>query len=88
MKAPKELYLPKEYAKNKILPVGVTTKAIFDGDVKYIRADLAELTWEDISLLNKILMDLFLEGFETASIEQDKIRCEEALHRFNKQKEK
>ena len=41
MEAPKEIYIPKEYIKSNILPVGVTKKAVFDGDIKYIRADKA-----------------------------------------------
>ena len=51
MKAPEEIYIPKEYIQSKTLPVGVTKKAVFEGDIRYIRADLVKLTWMDVAMI-------------------------------------
>jgi len=47
MKAPDKVFIPSEYIKSKILPVGVTKKQIFKDDICYIRKDaLLELAKE------------------------------------------
>ena len=39
MKAPDKIYLPYEYAETDVLPVGCTTKPVFEKDTEFIRKD-------------------------------------------------
>lgn len=58
MKAPDIIYTDGKYT---CAPVPVFSN--IDGNVKYIRADLAELTWEDIASI-VILADTILDRNE------------------------
>lgn len=60
MKAPNELYLHPNHkgeAGGNWLTFTLTNQ-----DIKYIRADLAELTWEDIEKLDKIMGEVWHDG--------------------------
>lgn len=79
MKAPKEIVLT---------PCDFTDIGIFDieeetGDIKYIRADLTELTWEDIPIIEELINEVHYEYPNGLSAE-----CfgEEVLRRFNEHK--
>ena len=58
MEAPDIIYTD---GRNTYAPAPIFSNA--DGNVKYIRADLAELTWEDIAGI-VILADTILDGNE------------------------
>ena len=76
MDAPKEIYIDTDLIAFHVL------NERHDGDIKYIRSDLAELAWEDIERIDEILTEVAsiyygeTEGFYT-----------EVLHRFQTYKE-
>lgn len=54
-KAPDTIFIPYDYILDDSLPAGVTKKLTFEGDIEYIRKDLATLTIEDIERLHTFL---------------------------------
>jgi hypothetical protein len=81
MEAPKEIYMPEVAAYMQ----GVKHE-MEDGNVKYIRADLAELDWKDIQTLSRIIdeeeCDWNVKVWEKQEV------AEQVLRRFNEQKNK
>ena len=80
MKAPKEIYTDGEntYA---TLPVFSN----INSNIKYIRADLAELTWEDIKRINGLMVET-ANKFNHLEVFTEKFFVE-VLRRFNKEKQ-
>ena len=82
MKAPDKLYLHPNHKDE----VGANwlTFPLFDSDVKYIRADLAELTWEDIKKICDCFMDV---GLHSELPARTKAFYQEVLRRFYEYKQ-
>jgi hypothetical protein len=82
METPKEIYLLNLPPSDGLI---ASKYQILEDDIKYIRADIAKLTWEDIDKIMHIIdylkyhTDIPLEGRITF--------CEEVLHKFNEQKD-
>ena len=60
-------------------------RGFYEEGYEQAEKDLA-LTWEDIKLVNRILWDLYSEGYDCDSEEQDETRFKEALKRFKEAK--
>lgn len=80
MKAPKEIYVHEVSAQELSEP------KLNEYHIKYIRADIAELTWEDMSRIDEIIHDVRFD-FRNKTITSQEY-YEEALRRFNKEKKK
>ena len=84
MEAPKEIYLfENEYCPDELAPIWQEWQMAGVENIKYIRADLAELTWEDISMIHVFISEAIdkSEKFGTGRIYQ------EVLRRFNEAKQ-
>lgn len=79
MEAPDIIYTD---GKNTCTPAPVFSNT--DGNIKYIRADLTELTWEDIKSIFRIA-DNYESEFDRAMY-LSKGYCKEILRRFLKSK--
>jgi hypothetical protein len=79
MEAPKEIYID---GKNTYASLPVFSNYC---NIKYIRADLTELTWEDMLEIVKIDMTLF-DGFSRQKDVEN--HFEEVLRRFKEYKQK
>lgn len=53
------------------------------GNVRYIRSDIAELTWQDVKLLDELMDTVLKEHKDTPLYE---VFYSEVLRRFNEQK--
>ena len=84
MKAPEIIYTD---GKNTCAPAPVFSN--IDGNVKYIRADLAELTWEDMKQID-LCFHKVAEEQTTGKLKLHSFRemYEEVLHRFLESKKK
>lgn len=78
MKAPDKIYINQDAASDLRYSPGED-----DSKVEYIRADLTELTWEDIPIIEELINEVHYEYPNGLSAE-----CfgEEVLRRFNEQK--
>ena len=78
MKAPHKIYINQDAASDLRYSPGED-----DSKVEYIRADLTELTWEDIPIIEELINEVHYEYPNGLSAE-----CfgEEVLRRFNEHK--
>ena len=86
MEAPKEIYLEWHTLGDDKWRDWCITPKTNDDPIKYIRADLTELDWEDIQTLSRIIdeeeCDWNVKVWEKQEV------AEQVLHRFNEQKNK
>ena len=82
MEAPKEMYL-NDFGRDEECEWFVRPLPFAHSVTKYIRADIAELTWEDIDTIVKLHDDVM-----TCAGGTPKDFCEETLRRFNEIKNK
>ena len=84
MYPPKEIYIPTaryEFSREPELLDQWSCYRIFEDDVKYIRSDIAELTWYEVANLTAMVSMLNDTDFNGNVFE-------EALRRFNEQRNK
>ena len=81
MEIPKEIYVHEASAPELSWP------KLNEYHVKYIRADLAELTWEDVRRLECLIDDVHREYKDNVPV-PEREAYEEVLRRFYKEKDK
>ena len=82
--APKEIYVQQNKKSGRL--DDVFTEPIWEdthNNIKYIRSDIAELTWEDISRIRNIMFEVNKGVDHESPLPNDKSYCEEVLKRYN-----
>ena len=88
MKAPDKIYMTQSYGEPDNVLLASFSKSHLDyhRDIEYIRADFAELTWEDIKSICRLKEDVELDVENGFVQVPEEIQFKEVLRRFNKYK--
>ena len=91
MEAPDVIFLAtttREWNNVGFAGIACTTKEDIIEPIKYIRADLVELTWQDLKLICEIEDRYWNEEFDRYTKMTTQEYYEEVLRRFNEQRKK